>query len=138
MKIARLSFVIIAALWFASCCACRKGAVKALPLQGTQWSLIEWNGRPFVSEGNYCIEFSDEGRFSGRGDCNSIMGDYKVTEDRKLGFGSVASTRMMCPNQEQEGRFVRMLESIDSYDIDGNMLMLFHDGELIGIMEGRR
>ena len=138
MKLVRLVTIAFLAVALASCCSCRKGAVKAKPLAETNWSLVEWNGRPFAADGNYNIQLNaEESRFGGRGDCNSVMGKYTATKDRKIKFEGVASTRAMCPNQEQENKFIAMLQSVDSYDIDGNLLMLFHNGELVAVMEAK-
>ncbi len=133
-----LHFVLAGVLAFAlvACCSCRKGKKNAKPLTETTWSLVEWNGQPFSAKDNYSLVFQkDEARFGGVGDCNSIMGEYTVSDKGRIELRSVASTRAFCPDQEREDSYIRDLEKIDSYRIDGDMLMLMRDGELLMVME---
>ena len=115
----RLLLIAALAVSVAACCSCRKGRKNAKPLTGTTWSLVE------------------EGRFGGRGDCNSIMGNYSVTDKGGMKIESVASTRAFCPDQAQEDRFIKELDRIDSYRIDGDLLMLMRDGELLMVMQAQ-
>ena len=111
----RLLLIAALAVSVAACCSCRKGRKNAKPLTGTTWSLVEWQGRPFQAKDNYRLVFgTEEGRFGGRGDCNSIMGNYSVTDKGGMKIESVASTRAFCPDQAQEDRFIKELDRIDS------------------------
>ena len=104
----RLLLIATLAVSVAACCSCRKGRKNAKPLTGTTWSLVEWQGRPFQAKDNYQLVFgTEEGRFGGRGDCNSIMGNYSVTDKGGMKIESVASTRAFCPDQAQEDRFIK-------------------------------
>lgn len=78
-----------------------------------------------------------KGRFGGRGDCNSIMGNYTLSDNGKIKIESVASTRAMCANQAQEDKFIKELDRVDSYRIDGDLLMLMHDGEMLMVMQAQ-
>jgi len=49
----------------------------------------------------------------------------------------IASTRAFCPDQAQEDRFIKELDRIDSYRIDGDLLMLMRDGELLMVMQAQ-
>ena len=134
----RLLLIAALAVSVAACCSCRKGRKNAKPLTGTTWSLVEWRGRPFQAKDNYRLVFgTEEGRFGGRGDCNSIMGNYSVTDKGGMKIESVASTRAFCPDQAQEDRFIKELDRIDSYRIDGDLLMLMRDGELLMVMQAQ-
>ena len=136
MKTLHLILAVALAFALVACCSCRKGKKNAKPLTETTWSLVEWNGQPFRAEDNYRLVFQkDEARFGGVGDCNSIMGNYTVSDKGRIVLNSVASTRAMCPEQEREDRYIRDLEKVDSYRIDGDMLMLMRDGELLMVME---
>ena len=79
----------------------------------------------------------EKGRFGGRGDCNSIMGNYTLSDNGKIKIESVASTRAMCANQAQEDKFIKELDRVDSYRIDGDLLMLMHDGEMLMVMQAQ-
>lgn len=90
----RLLLIAALAVSVAACCSCRKGRKNAKPLTGTTWSLVEWQGRPFQAKDNYRLVFgTEEGRFGGRGDCNSIMGNYSVTDKGGHGKSSLSPRR---------------------------------------------
>ncbi len=129
MKKALYVLVIGLGIGLASCCGCRK--VKSLPITGTEWQLIEMNGkvidRPEGGE-QYSLRLGDDGRFSGMGDCNRCMGGYTLDEKRdRIEFSQVASTRMMCPNQQQENQYFAILNDARGYKIDGQFLLLLND-----------
>lgn len=139
MKISHFICMVALATAVAACCSCRKGKKEGKPLTETTWATIEWEGQPFQSDDNYMLVFSkDENRFGGRGDCNSIMGTYTTAENGKIKLESVASTRAMCPNQTQEDKFIKTLDQIDSYRIDGDLLMLMKDGELLMVLQAKQ
>ena len=110
----RLLLIAALAVSVAACCSCRKGRKNAKPLTGTTWSLVEWQGRPFQAKDN-----------------------YSVTDKGGMKIESVASTRAFCPDQAQEDRFIKELDRIDSYRIDGDLLMLMRDGELLMVMQAQ-
>ena len=85
MKTARLILAIALAVSVTACCSCRKGKKNAKPLTETTWAMVEWEGQPFKADNNYTLVFSKEkGRFGGRGDCNSIMGNYTLSDNGKI------------------------------------------------------
>lgn len=138
MKIVRIVTIAALALLLASCCACRKGSKNDKPLAGTKWTLIEMAGKPVIAGEGYHITFDDkENRFHGVGDCNRISGAYSLKPDGKIALSSVISTRMMCPNQAQEGAFLQTLEQADSYRIDKDLMLLLRNGEILAIMQGK-
>lgn len=132
-----LLVVALAALFAASCCPCRKAkAPQSKSIVNTKWELVELQGKPVVAHDNFFLMFNaEENRVSGRGDCNSLAGSYTSTEAGKLQMTHVASTRMFCPNQSEEDAFMQMLETIDSFKIDGDLLMLLSKGKLIAILK---
>ena len=71
--------IIIAVVVFAlvaGCCACRKGKNNR-PLVATQWQVVRMMGQEIDAEDNqFVFTFSSDGRFSGIGACNRMMGDY--------------------------------------------------------------
>lgn len=126
-------------IMLASCCSCRRGSSKpSTPLTQTQWTLIQQDGKLVNANDNYYIIIgTEEGRFNGRGDCNSLMGSYTLPADGKIDFQGIASTRAMCADQAAEDRFFKMLEEVDGYEIDDKMLMLYTNGELTAILEAK-
>ena len=65
------------------------------------------------------------------------MGNYTLSDNGKIKIESVASTRAMCANQAQEDKFIKELDRVDSYRIDGDLLMLMHDGEMLMVMQAQ-
>ena len=79
-----------------------------------------------------------EDRFNGRGDCNSLMGSYKLGENGKMQLTGIASTRAFCPDQAGEDKFFKTLGDVAGYDVDGDLLMLFNgNSELIAVMAAK-
>ena len=126
------TLVILAMVVLSSCCGC-KGSKSENPykLNTHSWSAIEVDQTKITPEEDaYTITLDAEtGKIFGRGDCNRYFGTYTETETRKLEIVNVGSTRMMCPNQTQEDNFFKALDDVDSYTIDGDILMLQNDGE---------
>ena len=71
------------------------------------------------------------------GDCNRLTGVYQLNDKREVRFDQMGMTRMMCPNQEAEDRFVEMINKVDNYDIDGNMLLLFEGKTLLAVFQAK-
>lgn len=121
------------AVILAACCNCRTNKSKSsLPLTDTNWQLVEWEGRPFAATGEqYTLKLTKDGRLSGMGNCNRLMGAFETPRTGIIKFSAMASTRMMCPDQQTESKFTQMLPEVDGYGLDGDMLMLFKGGERI-------
>lgn len=121
------TFVIIGA--FSSCHLTKKAQVANTELIGTSWTLLEYgrpatgcNGQTYLS-----LSFSKKSAngFSG---CNNFFGEYTVDKDRKLKFGPLASTMMACMDNgcnRREVDYIRKLNSITNYQMEGNTLKLF-------------
>ena len=45
---------------------------------------------------------------------------------------------MMCPEQDQENSFIQMLGSVDSYQMDGPLLILLGNGEMKAVFEAKK
>jgi copper homeostasis protein (lipoprotein) len=69
---------------------------------------------------------ADSDRLSGSGGCNRLMGGYQLKGER-LRFSQLASTPMACPEAAMafEQRYVRGLERVRRWSIDGNTLLLW-------------
>ncbi len=119
------------------CCPCRKGKNNK-PLVNTEWHLMRMMGADVdVADNQFVFQFSADGRFSGVGACNRMMGDYSVTDTGAISFGELAGTRMMCPKAELETKFSTIIGRITHYEIDGDMLLLLSDGELQAIFKAK-
>jgi len=80
--------------------------------------------------GIFTLSFdSTKGSVSGRTDCNSFSGSYKMGSDGFIIFGPMASTLMFCEGS-QESLFTGAINNSSKYMIDssGNLvLLLFYD-----------
>lgn len=120
----------------AGCCNCRSYQKKTRrPLEGTEWQLIQLDGRSVKAAPETFVLKLENGSVSGAGACNRLMGSYKTGERRALKIGPLATTKMACPNLDQEQQFLRALESTTHYDMDGPMLLLLSNGELHAVFQ---
>lgn len=135
MKFKVVMAVVFAAILISACCPCERYQSKyGKPLQETTWTLTQMDGHSYAPAENYNIVFDSTGRVSGMGDCNRFFGGYEAaTQSGAMKIDNLASTRMMCPNQQMESQFLAMLQSIDSYTLDGPQLMLFRNSELVAV-----
>lgn len=127
------------ALAVSACCHCRAYQRRTQkPLTDTVWQLAQSDGRTVAPEGDtFTIVFSVDGQVSGRGACNRIMGSYSADRKGALTISDLATTRMACPGLARETAFVKMLEGVTHYEMDGPMLMLLSNGELHAVMQAR-
>ena len=103
----RIAVIAAVAALAAGCCKCRSYQKKnRRPLIGTEWQLIQLDGRAVKpEEGKFYVMFlAEENRFAGVGACNRLMGKYETTDKGALRIGPIASTMMACPGMEPGGR----------------------------------
>lgn len=139
-KITGILMIVGAVLAFASCCHCTRIGGSGGSLIDSSWQLMQIEGRMVNPDGDsFTLNFAADNTVSGKGDCNRLSGTYQSDKDTgKLTFGPMASTRMMCPNQAQEDVFVRLVNTIDSYKIEKNLLLLFSNGELKMVFDSKK
>ena len=122
---------IVAVMVAIGCCNCRSKSRTSASLTGNTWQLVKIMGQEVTPDGErYTLTFTDEGRFSGVGACNRLMGDYEAAADGKLTIGYPASTRMLCPDPQNENLYFQVVSEAAAYEIDGDTLMLLTDGEV--------
>ena len=136
VKIAALAAVVAL---LGACCKCRSYQRKfSKPLVGTEWQLVQLNGQDVQPEEDaYTVLFGADGRLSGGGACNRLMGTYQLGENRALTVSQLASTRMACPGMEREQTYMDALTATTHYEMDGPMLMLLSDGELRAVFQAK-
>lgn len=112
--------------------------LKPLSLTGTDWRLTRYNnGKQALvsplrgSEPNLVL--TEDGSLQGNSGCNRFRGGYTLNRDW-LAFGPIAGTRKACPLpagiMEQESAYLRALESVATYRIEGGELTLLNgDGK---------
>ena len=115
---------LIALLCMVSC-----GNSKDLSqVDGVEWKLEQLDGQAinFSDTNNMIVIVFDvqEKRVNGRAVCNRYFGDYKV-DGKNLKFSTVGATKMFCPEIEKEDKYFKMIETTDSYKIDGEYLYFY-------------
>lgn len=139
MKFRIIKVVLLAvAIAAVSCCPCRFSRKNAKPLVGTEWHLVQLRGNDVkFSAATFNLTFAADGSLSGIGACNRFTAPYTTTEKRGIDIGTIASTRRLCPDIEEEQTLFRELDDAAFYEIDGPMLLLLNDGEIRAIFQAK-
>ncbi len=98
-------------------------------LTETYWKLISLNGKKVTVDSTfnrepYLMLKEKDHKVSGNAGCNQIMGSYQLTSGQEIKFSQMASTLMACPNLEGERAYLKVLEKVDHYAVDGEELIL--------------
>lgn len=137
----KIIVIAFMALLMTSCCECKRYEKRyGVALNKTVWQLTQLYGRPVnATEDTFTVVFDDD-KVNGRGACNSFFGDVKVQKESggTLRFSNMGSTKMMCPDQEMEDKFMEVLSNTDSFNKEGQFLYLFADGELRAILRAQQ
>jgi len=123
--------MLITAAFLLPLLGCRNTHIgaSALPLTGTQWSLMELNGSsPAESEGlrtPTLLLGAEEKRASGTSGINRYSGSFDV-DGARLKFGMFMGTRMVGPPAAMgvEDAFLKALGQVDSWKITAEQLEL--------------
>jgi heat shock protein HslJ len=107
-------------------------------LADIEWQVTALGDMALVADAPALIRFGRDGRVSGTGGCNRLMGGYSLTEEGvSLGEG-VASTMMACPDpiMAQERALFDALSQVTGFDIgpDGALILHGVDGPLLSAM----
>ncbi len=138
MKIRTFLCALICAMVLVGCCsACRQRQKNAKPLKGTEWHLVQMEGKDMnLPLNSFNLTLGQDGSISGVAACNRLLGQYTVADNYAINLGQVGTTMMLCPeNGELENTFTQLLGSITHYDIDGDMLLLLSNGTIKAIFK---
>lgn len=99
----------------------------AAALLETKWRLFALNGQPVekAEPGKreiHIILKAKDNRMQGFAGCNTMMGSYELKDGSLILIKKIASTRMACDAMTTEVAFLKVLDQIDNYTINGNML----------------
>jgi heat shock protein HslJ len=83
----------------------------------------------------YTILFAADGQVQAQFDCNRGHGGYRMA-DGKLTMGVLMATRMACPADSQDSRFMKDLQTANAYYLAGDNLFLKLPGKT-GTMQFR-
>jgi putative lipoprotein len=91
-----------------------------LQLGGTQWRAEAIDGQQVGERVQSTLEFVAPDKVAGRGGCNQFGGPALVSGNT-VRFGPLFSTKMACAENaamDQEGRYLKALESTGSFRVD--------------------
>ena len=94
-------------------------------LAGSEWGYAGQD-LPFVA-------FGVDGKITGNSGCNRFFGSFEITGAGTLTIGPLATTKMLCPDQqmETEKRFLDLLGSAKTFERIGHELLIKDDsGEI--------
>jgi heat shock protein HslJ len=124
MKIRSMILPIIMVGLIFTTTACASG--NADPLNGTEWVLMDYDGKSPVEGTTVTIAFKD-GAVTGSSGCNSYGGKYEIHSE-KIAIRDVASTLMACTDpagaMEQEGLFLNALNNAQVFQLNDNQLQI--------------
>ena len=126
MKKFFLSIAAVGVLLVMGSCGAGNKTVSVADLSG-EWNIVEINGEKVTAESvPYLGLDMDAKRLYGNAGCNRIMGslEYDSVCPGKIHFGSVAATRMMCPDMETEQKVLAALEKVTACSGDKTSLSL--------------
>ena len=117
MKKVVLKTVIILCTGVFAACGSSKKAMQVVALDG-EWNIIAVNGDKIESATSPYLGFDmDENRLYGNAGCNRMTGSFEVDtlNPGKIHFGTIGTTRMMCPDMDVESRVLEALNTVKSY-----------------------
>jgi len=124
---------VIAAIGFIVLLSIAMGS-NGKDLVGPTWVVTELSAggsSAAPSPGTVLTAIFDGETVGGDAGCNNFTGGYEVSGD-SISFGPLATTRMFCEeSMDQEGVYLALLQSADSFDVDGAVLRLSHDGTTV-------
>ncbi|MFO8044728.1 MAG: META domain-containing protein [Halomonas sp.] len=71
------------------------------------------------------FRISSDGRVTGSNGCNQLMGQARLSENQRIEFSQLGTTRRACPQGEDAARVIGMLETAYRYLIDHDRLVFF-------------
>jgi heat shock protein HslJ len=112
---------------------------SSLKLTGNQWIIEVFNSPQRAVDFKNCYFTIDEKTISfyGSDGCNTFGGKVNI-DGNKISFSEIMSTLKACENMQQSEVFMKNLEEIDSYKIDGGELFLYKKDVLVMTMESFR
>lgn len=123
------SLAFAAALALAACATADPPADPAVHLLGASWTVEDLDGRGVVDSAAATLQFSADGRLTGRGSCNSYGGSY-IASGETLSVGALATTKRACAEalMRQEQLFYDILGGARRFRFADDGALLIQDG----------
>lgn len=119
----------------------KESDVKLSILKG-EWKIISVNGEDIPSgmEKQPSLTFDlKEKRIHGNAGCNLINGGFETNESnaKSISFPAVISTMMACPDMEVEGKILKAINEVKSFDVlsGGGIGFYNADGALVLVLQ---
>jgi copper homeostasis protein (lipoprotein) len=92
-------------------------------LTNRYWKLIEVRGQEIITPEDqpkepHFILLEQDSVIVGNSGCNSFRGMYELSDNNRLRFSNIASTRMACMDVSYENDFLQSLENSDNYTMN--------------------
>lgn len=114
-------------------------AVSAERLPGSAWAPTEINGDAFAPLQETFLQFDSDGKYFGKGGCNTFRGRFVTNEDAIL-LSPAAATMMACPDavMAQEFAFFQALMAVRQFErADDSLILTNGAGEVLLVMMRR-
>ena len=66
----------------------------------------------------------------GNDGCNRIAGSVETLNEKQIEFGTMAGTRMICPDMETSSRFLTAMDKVSGYNLSNSNLTMFDEGNI--------
>jgi heat shock protein HslJ len=134
MNTRNLSIALTIAVTMLTACSPSGEQTDGASLEGTQWVLLELNGRPPLADAPATADFS-ESEIGGTTGCNHYFGSYRASGS-DLTISEVGMTEMYCMEpagvMEQEQEFLTALGTVAGYRLAADRLeMLDAAGDVV-------
>lgn len=100
-------------------------------LRGKPWVVEDIEGSGIIDNSRVTLNFTADGRVSGRASCNGYNGPYSIGSEG-ITFGNFAATTMACAPSlmQQEDRFLKALVTTRRFELtpDGALVLVHADG----------
>lgn len=123
-----------AAMMLGACASSKPEATAEPQLPGVigKWAIVEVAQNPsskldvtsIKSDEPVVIIFENDTAFVAQTNCNSIMGNYKVSGD-SASFSQMGSTRMMCPQMDLERSLSVVLPAVNAISFPTDSTAVF-------------
>ncbi|WP_338409904.1 META domain-containing protein [uncultured Flavobacterium sp.] len=119
--------------------SCKTKVEKRNPSIHTKWMLIQFKDfqKQKIMDKNCYLDLTNKENSSAKMGCNDLGFRYILSSNNKIEFGLGRTTYMYCEDHDIESEFLNIVNSIESYKIQGHKLYLKTktNGDLIFVAE---